>query len=563
MPNIETPALCTVKVDSKELKYSINSAELKQYIDDHHVLKVTLRQDIIGDDSIGDPEPYANFLGKSISVGIEPTGGKVDASSALEFIGVVTEVRFENSVDDVNILVVTAKSPTISMDGAKKSSFSFDQKASDIAGGILSGYPITLGTIDSTSETMPFSVQYRETDYEYVKRLAASGGKFAFYDGKEFRFVSASNSDEHELKWRELLGSFSLGLGTSAANFTAQVYNYEEDNVFSQDTTSLSSKTSLSSLTKKSPEASKKIFSKSGYSSDAQMVGDAQALDAVLSNEKSRAMGKMINCHGHSIVPNVAAGHCVKITGMDSFNQQFWVTEVVHVFDKTGKYHNKFKCTPLDIAYPTNRARPSKSFTRIQTAKVVDNVDPDGMGRIKVKFPWNESDETIWVRYVSIHAGNERGFYCLPEIDDEVLVAFVEGDPDRPIVIGSVYNKTNVPPTGADDKNLIKMFKTKSGNQIVFTDEDGAEKIEISQSDGKNAIVLDMSGPSISITSEGGDITLEGNNITLKADGGITLDAGGEAKVEAGGSMTLKAASSQTIEASGTVDIKGATINLN
>ncbi|HHI03259.1 MAG TPA: type VI secretion system tip protein VgrG [candidate division Zixibacteria bacterium] len=563
MPKIQTPALCTVKVSNEELKYSVNSVDLRQYIDNHHVLKVYLRQDIIGDDKIGDPEPYADFLGKSISVGIEPTGGKVDASSALEFIGVVTEVRFENSVDEVNILVITAMSPTISMDGAKKNSFSFDQTASDIAGGILKDYPITLGTVDSTSETMRFSVQYRETDYEYVMRLAAGAGKFAFYDGKEFRFVSASSADEHELKWRELLGSFSLGLGTVSANFSASVYNYEEDNTFMQDTTSLSSKTSLSSLSKKSPEASEEIFPKSGYSNDARIAEDAQALDDLLINEKSRAMGQMINCHGHSIVPNVAVGHCVKITGMDSFNQQFWVTEVIHIFDKTGKYHNEFKCSPLDIAYPTNRARPAKTHTKIQTAKVVDNVDPDGMGRIKVKFPWNESDETVWVRYVSIHAGNDRGFFCLPEIDDEVLVAFVEGDPDRPIVIGSLYNKTQTPPAEAADNNPNKIFKTKSGNQIVFSDEDGSEKIEISHGDGKNSIVLDISGPSISITSDGGDITLEGNNITLKTDSGITLDAGGEAKINAAGNMSIKASGNQTIEGSGTVDIKGSTINLN
>jgi len=564
MPKIETPALCTVKINNNEIKYSINSIELKQFIDNHHELTVALRQDIIGDDRIDDPEPYTAFLGKSISLGIAPTGDKVSASLALEFIGIVTEVRFENSIDEVNILVITAKSPTISMDGAKKNTFSFDQTASDIIGGILRNYPLTLGRIESTSGTLRFSVQYRETDYEYVMRLAAAAGKFAYYDGKEFRVVSASSTDEHELKWRELLGSFSLGLGTTSANFAAQIYNYEQDKLFSQDTTSLSGSTSLSAVSKKSPEASKVIFPDSGYSGDASSVDNARALDAVLTNEKSRSMAKMIKCHGHSIVPNVAVGHCIKISGMDSFNQQFWVTKIIHLFDKTGKYHNEFECTPLDIAYPANSATISRPHTSIQTATVVDNVDPDDLGRIKVKFPWNSSNETVWIRFLSANAGKDRGWFCLPEIDDEVLVAFEEGNPDFPIALGALYNKGNTIPQEAmsNQVDCTRVFKTKSGNLILIIDKDGNEAIEISQKDGKNAIVLSLSGPSLHITSDGGDIIMRANNITIEADSEIKLEAGSNATVKAGGNMKLEASANQNIKGA-MVKVEGNPINLN
>jgi len=561
-PSIQTSAECTVKVKNQELIHSVISVKLKQYINDHHALTIFLKSDIFDRDDIADPSKYTEFLGESISVGIKPITDEVDASSALEFIGVVTEVRFENSVDDVNILVIKAKSPTIAMDGAKKNSINFDQKASDIVSGILGNYPITKGTFDSTSKTMECSVQYRETDYAYVQRLASSAGKFAFYDGKEFRFISASSADEHELLWRELLGSFSLGLGTVSCNYEGSSYNYADDSTLDADTAGSSPKTSLSSMSQASFDASQKIFEDNGYWDDLEMSQDAKALKDVLENEKARTLGKMIHAHGHSIVPNVSVGHCIKIGNMGSFNQQFWVTEVIHIMG-SGKYHNEFKCTPLDVAYPTNPATSAKIFAKIQRAIVIDNYDPDALGRIKVKFPWSDSD-TIWVRYVSPHAGAEMGFYCLPEIDDEVLVAFEEGDPDRPIVIGSLYNNTHKPPEGAvNEENLVKMFKTKSGNQIVFTDEEGAEKIEISHGEGKNALVLDLSGPSVTITCEGGDITLEGNNITLKADSGITLEAGGDVSAEAGANMNLKATASQKIEASGTVDIKGATINLN
>jgi len=271
----------------------------------------------------------------------------------------------------------------------------------------------------------------------------------------------------------------------------------------------------------------------------------------------------MVTAKGQSIVPSVSTGHCVKITNMGDFNQQFWVTKVVHRIDESGKYHNKFKCVPLDVAYPTDQAIAAKTLAKIQRAKVVRNDDPDGLGRILIQFLWSE-DVEIWVRYVSPHAGDDRGFYCLPEIEDEVLVAFEEGDPDRPVVIGSLYNKTQIAPVDTvNDENNIKLLKTRSGNLIKFTDEDGGEKIEISQSDGTNAITMDLSGPSITITSDGGDISLEANNITLKADSAITIESGADLKVDAGTNMELTAAATAKLEATATLDVKGATINLN
>ncbi|MCP4703185.1 MAG: type VI secretion system tip protein VgrG, partial [candidate division Zixibacteria bacterium] len=561
-PKIETPAECTVKIIGEELVHSVIKFKLKQYINDHHVLTVHLRQDVVGDDDIGDPDKFTKFLGESISVEITPMSDEVDVSAHLEFIGVVTEVRFENSVDEVNILVITAKSPTISMDGPKKNLLTTDQSVSDIVGSVLSNYQITQGTIDSTPGILKYSVQYRETDYAYIQRLASSAGKFAFYDGTEFRFVSASSTDEHELMWRELLGSFSLGLGTVSCNFQGASYNYFDDSEHSDETAQSNSKTSLSGLTDKSFTASEEIFNEAGYWNDVQVVDDTKGLVDALENEKARAMGKMVIGTGQSIVPNVTVGHCVKIEGMDKFNQQLWVTEVVHILDKTGKYHNKFKCVPLDIAYPTNESALTRTLARIQRAVVIDNNDDDAMGRLKVKFPWSDM-ETIWVRYLAPHAGEDRGFFCLPEIGDEVLVAFEEGDPDRPIVIGSLYNKNTPVPEVADPDNYNKIFKTMGGNQIVFYDEGGAEKIEISHGDGTNSIVLSMDGPSITITSSGGDITLESNNITLKADSAITLESGSDLKVDAGANMELTAGATSKIEASATMDIKGATINLN
>jgi uncharacterized protein involved in type VI secretion and phage assembly len=193
---------------------------------------------------------------------------------------------------------------------------------------------------------------------------------------------------------------------------------------------------------------------------------------------------------------------------------------------------------------------------------VVDNKDPDKLGRVKVTFPWSESAETPWIRYMELHAGADRGTFCIPEIGDEVLVGFEFGIPDRPIVLGSLYNKEDAPhsKTGSDE-NLVKLFTTKGGNEVFFNDESGKEAIQITTKDGENQIVLTMDGPKISITSEG-DISIKGKNISIESDESINLDAGSAYELKAGTNVTIEASASLKTKAGATSDIEGAMVNV-
>lgn len=129
-------------------------------------------------------------------------------------------------------------------------------------------------------------------------------------------------------------------------------------------------------------------------------------------------------------------------------------------------------------------------------AVVTSNQDPDGLGRIKINFPWRgEKDESFWARIASPMAGNERGMVFYPEVDDEVLVAFEHGEINQPYVIGALWNGKDKPPeTNSDGKNNIRMIKSRSGHEIIFNDDDssGKEKIEINTK-GKHQILLDDS----------------------------------------------------------------------
>ncbi|MEA3297715.1 MAG: type VI secretion system Vgr family protein, partial [candidate division Zixibacteria bacterium] len=504
MPKLQTAAICRITVGDKQIKNDISSLQLEQHLDDHHILRVRVRQLGIATSKSGfdDPSSYTALLGEPISVTIEPQGGIVDSSRQMEFIGVVTEVSLDNSIDGLNTILLTAHSPTVAADGARHRAFYQEQTAGDIIESVIREYSVTAGNIESTSGSFAFSVQYDETDYEYIMRLASGSGKFAYYDGKEFILAAASGGDNEALNWRESLGAFAMGLGTVAEKFTSQAFDYSKKEVYDGKTEG-ALRTSLSDLAKVSFGASETMYPKASFLS-ANKSGSQASLDQTIDTARERAVGRMVVCKGESIVPAVAVGHCVEIKGMDKLNGVFWVKEVTHLFDEAGKYSNAFTCTPLDAAFPA--PRPSHSpFTDLQSALVVDTDDPDSLGRVKICFHWKLKDSAEagpekWVRMATPHAGKNKGWFCLPEVDDEVLVGFAHGDADQPMILGSLYNGKDVPPidhpagwSAAD--NDLKLFRTKSGNEIYFHDGSGSETICIVQKDGENSLLLTLDGP--------------------------------------------------------------------
>lgn len=188
---------------------------------------------------------------------------------------------------------------------------------------------------------------------------------------------------------------------------------------------------------------------------------------------------------------------------------------------------------------------------------VTNNQDNDGLGRVKVKFPWlSDTDESWWARIAAPMAGKQRGAYFLPEVNDEVLVAFEHGDVRFPYVLGALWNGQDAPPlTNSDGKNNIRMIQSRSGHIVKLNDEDGKETIEIIDKSQKNKIVIDTSKNTITVTTDK-DITLSAANGTIKLDAQKVEISGSQgAKLTSGGSMN--------VEASGTMTIKGATVNIN
>lgn len=210
----------------------------------------------------------------------------------------------------------------------------------------------------------------------------------------------------------------------------------------------------------------------------------------------------------------------------------------------------------FDLVESNGEEMRGKRIEGIVLGIITNNQDPEKMGRVKIKFPWLEdSDESYWARVTTPMAGKDRGVFFLPEVEDEVLVAFDHGDINHPYVIGTLWNGVDTPPeTNADGKNNIRKIKSRSGHEIIFDDNHeekkemveihtnaghtivlddsaGKEKIEIKDKTGNNSIVIDSVQNAITVSSQ--------TKISIKAQ---------MIEIEAGGMMTIKSNANLTIQ---------------
>jgi uncharacterized protein involved in type VI secretion and phage assembly len=208
----------------------------------------------------------------------------------------------------------------------------------------------------------------------------------------------------------------------------------------------------------------------------------------------------------------------------------------------------------FDLVERDREEMRGKRIEGIVLGIVTNNQDPEKVGRVKIKFPWlADSDESYWARVATVMAGKDRGTFFLPEVDDEVLVAFDHGDINHPYVLGSLWNGEDMPPeTNANGKNNIRKIKSRSGHEIIFDDNDeerkgkieihtkaghtivlddsaGAEKIEIKDRKG-NKITIDSVQDSINIESamqlniRANVVEIEGTtSLTLKSNAALTI----------------------------------------
>jgi phage baseplate assembly protein V len=197
-------------------------------------------------------------------------------------------------------------------------------------------------------------------------------------------------------------------------------------------------------------------------------------------------------------------------------------------------------------------------------AIVVDNVDPDQLGRVKVKFPLlPEAPESTWARLAMPMAGQERGWMTIPEIEDEVLVSFVRGDINNAVVVGSLYNGVDTPPyANEDEENNLRVFQSRSGHRLTFDDTEGAERIELILHNEEIQVIWDSANKVLSVYS-GQDIIIEAKETISVKCTDFTLEASNNVSVKSGSNTTIEAGGNLNQEAGGTLSMDASLITLN
>ncbi|MCB2229526.1 hypothetical protein KQH82_02340 [bacterium] len=559
--SVSIPIEADVQIAGSKLSVEIEEIDIKQHVDSHHDCSVRVRLGLLAtDDEFADVSRMTGWLGQELSLTIQPAGGRGPDQEHLKFVGILVNVETINDIDGTNQLVFHASSPTIAADGARIIRDFKNMSPDKAAQNTMRSYKITVGSCDSFGKSEDSILQYEETDFEFIKRMTSSNGAFSFYDGEEFRIIKKPLGADVDLTFREDLASFSVALGTAPMRYEAGTYDYLQSKPFQakQDKGSGSPSGEFG----KSIRASGDMFPQQhGFLLKASHATDQSSLSTSVKGAVDRSIGRMVKCTGVSSRLGVKLGHSIRVSSAGIYNGVYMVMAVRHKLE-AGGYSNEFECVPVDMAYPTLISK--RAFMDfLVVGRVTDVEDPEQLGRVQVKFQWlGEKIAPIWARLAVPHAGPERGWMTLPEIDDEVIVGFDRGNPAHPVILGFLYHSAAKPPAESTAKPPeVRVFTTKGGNKILFSDEQGGENILITTKDGANSLLLTMDGPKINVESKG-DIKIKGKTITLEADNNIEVKAGGDFKVDA--KMNLQTKAGVNYQAEGAmVKIKGNIINLN
>jgi phage protein D len=268
--------------------------------------------------------------------------------------------------------------------------------------------------------------------------------------------------------------------------------------------------------------------------------------------------------------PRLVAGTAVVLAMAGwPYDGKYVVTTARHVFDATG-YRTHLACSGRNdrslwglLARGRGAARASGPPVPGVVVAVVTSVDdPDSLGRIKVRFPWLADDyESWWVRVAQLGAGPDRGAVWLPEVNDEVLVAFEHGDTRSPLVVGSLWNGVDTPPFG---EGLVdastgavrrRGFVSRKNHRLVFLDDDTKSGLALLTGDGAMRVSLNESTTTIRVTADG--------TVEISGSRGVNVTSDGAISIHAGQTLELKGDAGVTIDGGPKVDVDGGVIQLN
>ncbi len=499
-----------ISIDGTQIK-ALKELKLHQEIDAHHTIELICRRDVLEKKSDKYNRDSEDMLGQTLLLTIsllEEDSSASIYSKNLKFKGIVTNITNEKGFykGTGDLVIISAKSTSIlTDDGPHNASYS-DIDLNTMLRKVFQKYDrsaLRTSINARRSDILPYCVQNGESSYQYASRLAAQYGEWFYYDGENLIFGKPDSTEEVYLSYGVDLQEFSRSLQPLSNKYTYFTANYFENEQQELATSAIGE--SLNGRIGTTTKVSQGLYPHNKNVHIISVQNDqkmAKSLEAMVSVQKKAEELRQLKVTGVSYNPAVSLGKTIKIRGEEGSQGSFRITKVTHHATETGNYYNNFEgvSTEKDVYPKTNITIYPES--KNQVAIVTDNVDPNGLSRVKVQFHWQKDmgEFTPWLRVLTPHSGGEKGFHFIPEIGEEVLIGFDGGNAERPFVLGSFYNGRANAKNWNSGKNDIKAIRTRSGHTIELNDKEGSEFITITDKN-KNIINIDTAKNNITITA--------------------------------------------------------------
>jgi phage protein D len=417
----------------------------------------------------------------------------------------------------------------------------------------------------------PYAIQDNVSNLDFLRERAAMVGYLLWVDGTKLHF------DEHGHKSASITLEFARDLSEFHPRLTT-VDQVTSVSVSGWDPKEAKPITGKAETANGVPKLDKQVnggaLAKQAFGFESTVlvadrpVHDQTFAEKIAQGALDRRAGRFIEAegltHGH---PQIVAGVELELTGLGTrFSGKYFVTGATHSYGGTQGYVTRFTVSGFDA--PTllsllgsDREALTPGRVGLVIGLVTDNDDPDGLGRVKVKFPWlSDKDASDWARVIMPGGGPERGLEFLPEVNDEVLVGFEHGNMNYPFVLGGLWNGQLKPPISS--KTLVKsgkveqrVIRSRTGHIITLDDSDNAPYIEIVDNTKKNTIKLDSKNNKLTVHLEGdmlfeansGEIQLKAQKVTVTATDALKMK-GNTVDAEADTTVNVKASTDLTLK---------------
>ena len=436
---------------------------------------------------------------------------------------------------------------------------------------------------DATSGVPEYVIQSNQTDWEFLWQLANRVGYRLYVNEKTLFFKKGDTlpSPIAQLQWGIDLAQFRYRSSLAFQEGTVIVRGWDPANkqaIVGQATSGSGMPETQDSdpgtgRAEKAFGESKLLIADRPVRDQSEAQEMAQSLMDAITGDFVQAEG--VTNHGFS---KVVPGECIEIKDLGKRSGKYFVTATSHRYTSHEGYTTKFVVgggRSKTLTEYFQGGGGNSGLARIQgvvIGQVTNNNDPEDLSRVKVEFPWlDEKVESDWARVVAPGAGPERGMHWLPEVDDEVLIAFEHGDIHRPCVLGGLWSKPDAPPAnnsevaGDNGKVTQRSLVSREGLNLTIYDEPGSLAIAMADKDGGNSITIKsddkvieiLSGGDINISGAQGTITIEGQEVAIKSTANLTIEAGQKLEITAGTDLALKGNMNTSIEGGIQMNVKG------